>query len=129
MKTKMMMFAGVLCLFMLTGLKKSVAQDVQVGIYLPYSGNYNEWDITLINDITGETYEFHTNSTTFNTQILGTVPAGHYNIDYQSIYFPTGFDFGVTSTDYYHYQIHRSAFRWFTAPIDETTFLIIDEGY
>lgn len=129
MKTKMMLFAGVLCFFMLTGLKKSVAQDVQVGIYLPYSGHYNEWDITLTNVYTGDSYEFHTNSTTFNTNVLGTVPAGTYNIDYQSIYFPTGFDFGVTSTDYYHYQIHRSSFRWFSAPIDATTFLIIDEGY
>lgn len=128
MKTKMM-FIGALCFFMLTGLKQSLAQDVEVGVYFPSSGRYNEWDITLVNWNTGERYEFHTNSTTAQTNILGTVPAGRYNIDFQSNYFPLGFDFGVAGTNYYHYEVHYGTFTFYSAQIDTGTSIFIDEGY
>ncbi len=132
MKSKMTLFVGALCFFMLTGLKQSIAQDVQnvqVGIYFPYNSNYNEWDITLTNSATGESYEFLTNSTTAATNILGTVPAGRYNIFFRSNYFPAGFDFGVTSTDFYHYEVHYGLFTFYGAPIDATTCIFIDAGY
>lgn len=132
MKTKMMLFFGALCFFMLTGLKQSVAQDVpnvEVGIYLPSSGNYNEFYITFINQNTGERFEFHTDNNTAHTNVLGTIPAGLYNIDFQWDYWTTGFDFGVTSTDFYHYEAHHSAFTYYSAPVDALTILHIDEGY
>ena len=127
----MMLFFGALCFFMLTGLKQSVAQevqDVQVGIYFPYNTNYNEWDITLTNSNTGVSYEFHTNSATADTNILGTVPAGRYNIFFQSSYFhyPLGFDFGVAGADFYRYEVHYGLFTFYGAQIDATTSIFID---
>ena len=124
-----MLFAGLLCFFMFIDLKQTVAQEVQVPIFLPYSGRYNEWDITLTNRLTGFTYEFHTTNATFNTFILGTVTAGNYDITYDSSYFPRVFDFGVSNPNYYHWRQYGSSFIWFNAPIDENTILNIDEGY
>ena len=130
MKTKpIMLFAAILCFFMLTGMKKSVAQDVQVPIYLPYSGHYNDWYITFTKVGTTESYFFHTDNSTFNSQILGTLPAGTYDIEFQSGYFPKAFDFGVCGLNYYQYKIRSDGFFWLGAVIDETTYLAIDEGY
>lgn len=130
MKTKkVMMFVGVMCFFMLTGLQKSVAQDVEVPIYLPYSGNYNFWDITFTKVGTTESYYFHTDNNTFNTKVLGTLPVGTYDIEFQSSHFPNGFDFGIWGYETYAFKIKSDGFTWHGVNIDEYTSMAIDEGY
>lgn len=122
--------SAVLCFLMLTGLKQSIAQDVEVGLNLPYSGNYNEWSIKFTNQATSEVFYFETDDDSFDSHILGTMPAGTYTIEFDSAYFPWyGFDFGVCGNDYYHFRTSNSSFTWYSAVIDASTVIQIDEGY
>jgi|GEM_PF-1146016 len=133
MKTKkMLMMSGVLCFLMLTGLKRSIAQDVELPITLPYSGNYNEWTITFTSEtFPYQQYYFETDDDTYDSQILGTLPAGTYTIEFNSGHFngSRGFDFGVTGQNYYMYKIRSDSFTWSGAVIDSSTAIHIDEGY
>lgn len=118
--------ALLLCMF-LTGFTRSVAQDVEVGIWLPYSGNYNNWSIEFFgND--GSYYSFYTNDDMFENHILGTIPAGTYRIEFNSGY-SGGFDYGVTGPTYYHYHADGNYYTWYGAVIEEGTSIMIDEGY
>ncbi|MDQ0639356.1 hypothetical protein QF042_002921 [Pedobacter sp. W3I1] len=130
MKTKkIMMFSGILCFFLLTGLTRAVAQDVEVPIYLPYSGNYNDWYITFTKVGTTESYYFHTDDDTFESKVLGTLPAGNYDIEFQSSHFPNGFDFGIWGNETYSFKIRSDGFIWYGVTIDQYTSMAIDEGY
>jgi hypothetical protein len=120
--------ALLVCMF-LSGFTRSVAQDVELHITLPYSGNYNFWSIDLISYSTGETYHFDTDDDTFESNLLGTVPAGTYRIEFQSTYTSEGFDYGVTGPTYYHYHADGSSYTWYGAVIEDGTWLAIDEGY
>ncbi len=126
---KILMTAGVLCFFMLVGLNQSKAGDVEVGINLPYSGNYNQWFLTFTNEATNEVFYFETGDANFDSHILGTLPEGTYTIYFDSGYFPQGFDFGVCGQNYYSFQSRNDAFTWYHAVIDATTSIQIDEGY
>lgn len=128
-KNKIMMFTGVLCLFMLTSFQKSAAQDVDVPIYLPWSGNYNDWYITFTKVGTSDTYYFHTNNDTFNSKVLGALPTGTYDIEFQSPHFPAGFDFGIWGLNTYDFKIRSDGFTWYGVTIDEYTLITIDAGY
>lgn len=130
MKTKQfLIMAGVLCLFMLTGLKSSLANPVEIGINLPYSGNYNVWYLTFTNESTNEVFYFETGDDNYDSHILGTLPEGTYTIEFNSGYFPLGFDFGVCGSNYYSFRARNDAFTWYHAVIDSTTSIQIDEGY
>lgn len=129
---KAIMMTGVLCFFMLIGLKQSNAQNVQIGINLPYSGNYNEWNLTFTNESTYEVYYFTTGDANFSSQILGSLPAGTYTIEFADAggYFPwEGFDFGVCGNNYYSFKTRNDNFTWYHAIIDASTSIQIDEGY
>lgn len=86
MKTrKMMKVLVVLGLIVCAGFKTSFAQDTEIPIILPYSGNFNEWIITFTNG--ADTYTFETDDDTFDSGILGTLPKGTYTINFNSPYF------------------------------------------
>ena len=129
----MLMIAGVLCFFMLTGLKKSVAQDVQVKVFLPYSGNYNEWNITFTNENTNEVYYFETDNTTFSSAILGTVPAGTYRIDFDRNWYTSSsaFEIGVylPPSNSYIYKVVDSSINFDHIVVEEGTDITISQDY
>lgn len=86
MKMQQMMKALVILGFMVLGsFKTSYAQDVEIPIILPYTGNFNEWTITFTNGT--NTYTFETDDETFDSGILGTLPKGTYTINFNSPYF------------------------------------------
>jgi len=116
----------VFCTFFI-GAKNSIAQDVQVRISLPVSGNYNTWTIIFTGN--NGTYTFYTDDNTEYFDVIGTVPAGRYNIEFQSIYSPEGFDFGICGPNFYHFRSGVPDFDWFGAEIEEGTYIQIDEGY
>ena len=131
MKTnKILKTAGVLCLFLFIGSKSFAQTNVEVGINLPYSGNYNYWTITF-SDNNGNSYTFYTDNNSFNSHVLGTIPAGTYNIDFSCSYWGSeGFDIGVCGPNYYHFNSsHTSDFTWYSAVIEDGTYIQIDEGY
>jgi len=127
---KLLIMTGLMCFFMLSGLTKTVAQDVQVGITLPYSGNFNNWTITFTNESTNEVFYFQTDDSNFQSGILGNMPAGTYTISFDCPYFPwEGFDVGVCGDNYYQFKARNSGFDWYHAVIDATTYIQIDAGY
>jgi hypothetical protein len=125
-KKSLIPVALLVCMF-LTGFTRSVAQDVQVQIGLPYSGNYNYWGIDFYSS-TGEHYRFDTNDDTFESGVLCTIPAGIYEIDFNSGY-SGGFDYGVTGPTYYKYHASGNSYNFYGAVIEEGTTIYIDEGY
>ncbi|WP_207429420.1 hypothetical protein [Pedobacter sp. SYSU D00535] len=126
---KVLLTVAVACLFMIVGVQKTLAQNVQVGILLPYSGNYNNWTLTFTNESTYEVFYFETDDSNFTSQVLGSLPAGTYTIEFNSGYFPAGFDFGVCGDNYYKFTARNDAFTWYHAVIDSSTYIQIDEGY
>jgi hypothetical protein len=119
--------ALLLCIF-LTGFTRSNAQDVDVYINMPYSGNYNNWSIDFYNNLTQDHYHFETNDATFPTNYLGTVPAGTYRIEFNSDYYG-GFDYGVTGPNFYQYHSSGNSYTFYNALIEPETTIQIDEGY
>jgi hypothetical protein len=123
---------ALLCGMLLTGftrpvVPKKAVNDVTVTVYLPYTGMYNEWVITFIDQNTNW-YEFHTTDETFETQILGTLPAGTYTVDIQSGYFPHPFDFWMSSPNYSSHRAVGDGFTWYNVVVEEGSVLQIDEG-
>ncbi|HWV74550.1 MAG TPA: hypothetical protein VN040_22685 [Pseudosphingobacterium sp.] len=70
---------------LLSSFKYSLAQDVEVRVNLPYSGNFNEWIITFTGG--SDTYTFETNDETFASGVLGVLPKGTYTVNFDSPYF------------------------------------------
>jgi hypothetical protein len=127
-KKSLIPVALLLCIC-LTGFTRSVvAQDVDVYINMPYSGNYNNWSIDFYNDLTQDHYHFETNDASFPSSYLGTVPAGTYRIEFNSDYFD-GFEFGVTGPSYYQYHSGFTSLTFYHAVIETGTTIQIDEGY
>ena len=118
--------ALLVCMF-LSGFTRSVAQDVQVSIVLPWSGNYNNWGIDFYGT-SGEHYRFDTNDETARTGILGTIPAGVYEIDFDSPY-NASFEYGVVGPNYYKYHLGTFYYNFYGAVIEEGTTIFIDQGY
>lgn len=121
---------ALLCGMLLTGFSKAVAQDVELTINLPYSGNFNEWTITFYDRNSSNVFILETDNSTFSSHILGTIPAGQYNVEFNCPYFPwEGFDCGVIGPNFYHFMARNDAFTMYNVPIEEGTGLQIDEGY
>lgn len=120
----------LLCGILLTGFsRKAVAQDVTVAIYLPYTGLYNDWTITFTDENNSSNwYEFHTTYENFETQILGTLPAGTYTVDIQSPHFPHPFDFWMSSPNYSSHRAVGDGFIWYHVVVEEGSVLQVDEG-
>lgn len=81
-------------------IRLSQQQEVEVGIVLPYSGSFNEWQITFIGN--GDPIEFETDDDTFDSEVLGSVPPGEYRIEFNSGYGNSTFDieaFGPEGSD------------------------------
>lgn len=127
MKRIIVLFSLV-CFFLSSGFTSVSAQNsVELGIILPSSGNYNNWIITFTGS--NGTYTFTTNDDNFESQVLGVIPEGTYDIEFNSGYFPSGFDFGVCGPTYYHFRVRNDSFTWYGAVIEEGTYIQIDEGY
>src|SRR5688572_17128120 len=101
---------ALLCGLLLTGFTpkktvtdpKRVVTDVELSIQLPWSGIYNDWIITFKSRDTGEWCELITDDSMWpDGGILGTIPAGNYDIEFNSGY-SRGFEFGVDAPDFYH---------------------------
>jgi len=84
-KQQMMKGLVILGLILLGSFKSSYAQDVEVRVNLPYSGNFNEWIITFTGG--SDTYTFETNDETFESGVLGVLPKGTYTVNFDSPYF------------------------------------------
>lgn len=113
-------------------LHKQLILDTSINlpIYLPYSGRYNEWTITFHDVYSSDTYILYSNNSTFNSGILGTVPYGTYNIEFDCPYFPLGFDFGVYSdTNGITFGPKSDSFTKYNQVIDAGSYIQIDEGY
>jgi len=61
--------------------------DVDMYILLPaYSERqqyWNFWTITFVDESTNDTYSFDTNNSTYDSEVLGTLPAGTYTVTFQ----------------------------------------------
>jgi hypothetical protein len=110
-----------------SGFTKVQAQNpVQVGIVLPYSGNYNHWNIRFY-DWTGLVYEFDTDDNTFNTQVLGMIVPGTYKVEFSNNYNYGGlFDYGIIGPTYAHFRGSYDYYQWYGAVIEEGTYIQID---
>lgn len=134
MKAKqILMVLGFIGCISLLGFTRCVAQDAEVDISLPYSGNYNYWTITFTSvNYPGTQYTFYTDDDNYDPnggyEPLGTVPTGTYNIEYTSAYEDNFFDYGViTSPDYAEYEEgHGYDFIYYNAPIADGSILTID---
>jgi hypothetical protein len=121
---------ALLCGMLLTGFSKAVAQDVELSIILPYSGNFNDWTITFYSRNSSDVFILQTDNSTASSGILGTIPAGQYNVEFNCPYFPwEGFDCGVIGPNFYHFMARNDAFTMYNVPIEEGTGIQIDEGY
>jgi hypothetical protein len=129
MKHKSLITIAFIFSMLLGGFTRSSAQDVQVGISLPYSGNFNYWTITFYEYSGPNSYVFETDDDTFDSQILGTLPPGKYNIELNSGYWWEGFDFGVCGPTFYHFKQGHPSFTWYSAEIEDGTYIQIDAGY
>jgi len=126
----------LLCGMLLTGFtpKKavtdpnSVVTDVELYIQLPWSGIYNDWIITFKSRDTGEWYELITDDSMWpDGGILGTIPAGNYDIEFNSGY-SRGFEFGVDAPDFYHWRFGDNYFNWYNVPITGDATIMIHQG-
>ncbi|MCL4637588.1 MULTISPECIES: hypothetical protein [Olivibacter] len=84
-KQQMVRGLVIFSFILLASFKSSYAQNVEVPIILPYTGNFNNWIITFTSG--SDTYTFETNDDTFDSGILGTLPKGTYTINFNSPYF------------------------------------------
>jgi hypothetical protein len=113
---------------LITGATRSVAQDVQVNIALPYSGNFNNWTITF--STWERSYVFETDDDTFQSGILGTLPAGTYDVTFDSNYFSSeGFDFGIHTPSFSDWRVMHWSFTWYSVYVEPQTLITIDAGY
>src|ERR1700754_3571615 len=88
----------LLCGMFLSGFSKAAAQTpATVLVYLPTSGSYNDWFITLVDRATTQQYAFQPNSGQYPSGYLGTVPEGDYDVYFTSSY-STNFLFGVQNS-------------------------------
>lgn len=121
---------ALLCGMLLTGFSKAVAQDVEIGIILPWSGNFTDFSITFYDRHSSDVYYLQSDETMFPTGVLGYIPPGNYNVEFNCPYFPwEGFDCGVTGPNYYHFMARNDAFTMYNTIIEEGTVIQIDEGY
>jgi hypothetical protein len=121
---------ALICTMLLTGFTRSVAQDVEIEINLPYSGNFNEWFITFYDRNSDAVYYFETDDGTFDSDILGTIPAGSYNVEFNCPYFPwEGFDINIYGPNVDKTKIVNDAVTIYDVPIEDGTVIRIDEGY
>jgi len=119
---------ALLCTLLLTGFTKAVAQDVEVKIALPYSGNFNNWTITF--HTWERSYVFETDDDTFDSGILGTVPTGTYDVSFDSNYFSwEGFDFGIHTPGFSDWRVMHWSFTWYSVYVEPETLITIDAGY
>ncbi|RZJ94616.1 MAG: hypothetical protein EOO60_02650 [Hymenobacter sp.] len=60
---------------------------VELAVYIPYEGRDDDWDITLTEVGTGDSYQFATNSTMQYAHTGGsvpTIPSGTYNVTFHA---------------------------------------------
>ena len=75
---------------------RQTSTDVNLLVYLPYSGTHNYWNIEFrsLTDGSGLTYYFTTDDNVAASNQLGSLPAGKYDVFYYAIYGPNAyFDF------------------------------------
>jgi hypothetical protein len=111
---------------LLAGFTRSVAQDVEVSISLPYINVYNNWVITFMNRDTGDWYTFETNDDTYPYGVLGTVPAGNYDIHFNSGY-SISFEYGVTSPNFTGWRGGGNEYTWYRVVVEDGTMLHIED--
>jgi len=129
MKFKNLIPLALMSIVFLTGYTRNEAQ-VQVGITLPSSGQYNYWDIQFYDSNNNLAYEFFTDDNTFNSGILGNVQPGTYEIDFRNVHVPDWylFDYSIYNTDAEPVlKEGHPGFQFFGAVIQEGTNIVIDK--
>jgi hypothetical protein len=116
----------MVCSVSLMGAARSAAQDVQVGIQLPYGGNYNFWNIQFYDTNGFFQFDLNTNNSTYTSQVLGTVPAGRYRVEFWGNYDGV-FDFGFAGPSGYDWAMGQSPYQFYNVTIEEGTTLYIDK--
>ncbi|MFC0318430.1 MULTISPECIES: hypothetical protein [Olivibacter] len=84
-KQQMVRGLVIFSFILLASFKSSYAQNVEIPIILPYTGNFNNWIITFTSG--SDTYTFETNDDTFDSGVIGMLPKGTYTVNFDCPYF------------------------------------------
>jgi hypothetical protein len=114
----------------LIGMSGRPQADVEITIQFPYSGYYNEWIVTFTNRVPPyDQYQFETtlaqypNGVPGQSGILGIIPEGNYDIEFNSPYSSDQFDYDLFTYTRSGYGYHT----FYNVPVaNPDTYLIID---
>ena len=102
------------------------ARATQVGILLPRTGTYNFWNIQFYDHSGNLVYDFYTDNSTYNSEVLGDVDPGTYRIEFYCAYSGL-FDLGVVGPNFYHFELGENGHQYYGAVIEDSTYLQLDK--